>query len=320
VADTREQAAPATAAGEPEERTRGEGARGAASEDGLAALRGDCARCFGLCCVALPFSASADFAVDKPAGRPCANLCADFRCGVHGSLRERGFPGCTAYDCFGAGQQVSQVTFGGRSWRETPESASLMFEVFPIMQALHELLWYLTEALGLPRARPLHGEIRRARDTIERITRDEPGSLRGLDVTAHRREVGGLLQRVSAMVRAAAGGRPKDRRGADLIGADLRRADLRGTDLRGAYLLGADLRHADLRLADLLGADLRGADLSGADLTDGLFLTRPQVDAAKGDAATRLPPALTHPPHWPEHVAPAPPTASRPRRRAPRRR
>ncbi|MGY4928813.1 pentapeptide repeat-containing protein, partial [Streptomyces sp. 900105755] len=27
-----------------------------------ARLRGDCARCFGLCCVALPFAASADFA------------------------------------------------------------------------------------------------------------------------------------------------------------------------------------------------------------------------------------------------------------------
>ena len=67
-------------------------------------LQADCARCFGLCCVALPFAASADFAVDKAAGSPCRNLRTDFGCGIHAELRQRGFNGCTVYDCFGAGQ------------------------------------------------------------------------------------------------------------------------------------------------------------------------------------------------------------------------
>ncbi|HEY6597232.1 MAG TPA: pentapeptide repeat-containing protein, partial [Asanoa sp.] len=40
-------------------------------EDRRAELRADCTRCVGLCCVAPAFSASADFAIDKPAGRPC---------------------------------------------------------------------------------------------------------------------------------------------------------------------------------------------------------------------------------------------------------
>ena len=96
----------------------------------------------------------------------------------------------------------------------------------------------------------------------------------------------------------ASGARKKDRRGADLIGAKLKGADLRGANLRGAYLIGADLRGADLRLADLIGADLRDADLAGADLTDAIFLTQSQLDAARGDAATRLPPSLTRPAHW----------------------
>lgn len=30
-------------------------------------LQADCDNCFGLCCVALPFAASADFAIDKDA-------------------------------------------------------------------------------------------------------------------------------------------------------------------------------------------------------------------------------------------------------------
>ena len=31
---------------------------------------------------------------------------------MHAELRERGFPGCDVFDCFGAGQRVVQVVFG----------------------------------------------------------------------------------------------------------------------------------------------------------------------------------------------------------------
>src|SRR6188768_3666781 len=92
-------------------------------------LKADCSRCFGLCCVAPAFAASADFAIDKPAGSPCPNLQADFRCGIHAELRERGFPGCEVFDCFGAGQQLTQVTFGGRTWREDRALAAQQFAV-----------------------------------------------------------------------------------------------------------------------------------------------------------------------------------------------
>ena len=79
-------------------------------------LRADCSRCAGLCCVAPAFAASADFAIDKPAGTPCPNLRDDFRCGIHAAAAaSAGFPGCEVFDCFGAGQQLTQVTFGGRS-------------------------------------------------------------------------------------------------------------------------------------------------------------------------------------------------------------
>src|SRR6266568_728039 len=112
-------------------------------------LKADCANCFGLCCVVPAFSVSSDFAIDKPARIPCPNLQRDFRCGIHTDLRAKGFAGCTVYDCFGAGQQVSQVTFAGHDWRDAPDTARRMFAVFPIMRQLHELLWYLTEAYTL---------------------------------------------------------------------------------------------------------------------------------------------------------------------------
>jgi uncharacterized protein YjbI with pentapeptide repeats len=260
-------------------------------------LRADCENCFALCCVAPAFSASVDFAIDKKAGQACPHLQSDFRCGIHTRLRTQGFRGCTVYDCFGAGQKVSQVTFGGQDWRRAPRTAQQMFEVFPIMRDLHELLWYLTEAVTLQPARPLHGELARAIEETERLTHQGPGALLELDVAAHRREANALLLRTSELVRAEVR-QKKDRRGADLIGAKLKCAGLRGANLRGAYLIEADLRGADLRLADVIGADFRGADLSGADLTGSIFLIQSQLDAAKGDTETKLPPSLTRPAHW----------------------
>ncbi|WP_435849439.1 pentapeptide repeat-containing protein [Streptomyces tibetensis] len=268
-----------------------------------AELRGDCERCFGLCCVALPFAASADFAVDKAAGTPCRNLLEDHRCGIHARLRQKGFTGCTVYDCFGAGQQVSQITFGGQDWRTgPPERARHMFDVFPVVRQLHELLWYLTEALTLPAARPVHAELREALEKTEELTGGTPEELAALDVAAHRQEVNVLLLRTSELARAGFKGRKKDRRGADLMGARLKGADLRGACLRGAYLIAADLTGADLRGADLIGADLRDADLTDADLTGAFFLTQPQLNAARGSAGTRLPGSVTRPGHWTAQV------------------
>lgn len=263
------------------------------------ALRADCANCFALCCVALPFAKSADFAMDKTAGTPCRNLRQDFRCGIHTGLRDKGFQGCTVFDCFGAGQQVSQVTFGGRDWRTHPGTARQMFEVFPVMRQLHELLYYLTEALALPAAAPLHEDLRAALATTTEATRADADTLAPFDVGALRQDINTLLLRTSELVRATAPGRKKkNHRGADLMGARLRGADLRGANLRGAYLIAADLSGADLRTADLIGADFRDADLSGADLRDALFLTQPQLNAAHGSSATRIPASLTRPAHW----------------------
>ncbi|WP_367137048.1 pentapeptide repeat-containing protein [Saccharothrix sp. HUAS TT1] len=262
-------------------------------------LRADCARCFALCCVVPAFAESVDFAIDKPARTPCPNLGQDFRCGIHTRLRDRGFPGCTVYDCFGAGQQVAQVTFGGTSWRDDPASASTMFDVFPVMRQLHELLWYLTGALALEPARPLHADAEALRAEVEALTSGTPDELLALDVGPFWERVNALLLRASDLTR----GKGKNRRGADLIGKDLRGANLRRSTLRGAYLIGADLRDADLRLVDFIGADLRGADLAGADLTDAFFLTQAQVDAARGSTATKLPKSLAHPEHWVRHQA-----------------
>jgi hypothetical protein len=269
-------------------------------------LRADCGNCFGLCCVAPTFAVSVDFAVDKPAGRACLNLLPDFRCGIHAQLRQRGFRGCTVFDCYGAGQQVSQMMFAGRDWRQTPESGQQMFDVFGVVRQLNEIRWLLREALSLdlPPDGTLAAELGRAFDDTTRVTGLSPVALLTLDLSEHRSRVGALLRQASDLVRAGARhpareGPAKEFAGADLVGARLAAADLRGANLRGAVLLAADLRRADLRVADLAGTDVRDADLGGADLTGSLFLTQAQLDAARGDATTTLPPALTRPAHWP---------------------
>ena len=278
-----------------------------------------CENCLGLCCIALPFAASADFALDKPAGTPCPHLTTGCACAIHSELRARGFPGCVAFDCYGAGQRLCQVRdlIPGAS-RRNPSPA--LFAAFDALRALHEMLWLLRRAAELaptaaqraPVAR-VHREVaQRACDVTASVGAAEPGSaptpphttataLLGTTATelaALRARVGPVLRGVGDAARQSRVPDGADLSGRDLAGADLRRLRLRGADLRGTLLLGADLRRTDLRHADLLGADLRGARIAGADLTDALFLTPPQVGAAIGDAGTLLSPPLSTPPDW----------------------
>ncbi|HXJ25272.1 MAG TPA: pentapeptide repeat-containing protein [Streptosporangiaceae bacterium] len=296
-------------------------------------LAADCARCAGLCCVVPAFTRSADFAISKPAGQPCPNLGPDSRCAIHAGLRDRGFGGCAAYDCFGAGQQTVQVTFGGRDWRSSPGLAAEMFAAFGVMRQLNELRWHLAQAAellspggpagSLSAIGAIREELSEALRAAQGHASGTPEMLIKLDISAHRDTVSDLLRRVSAAVRTAFAPGGQDLRGADLAGADLRPtvprgaasggaapgraglraanqggASLRGASLRGALLIGADLTGADLAWADLTGADLRGARVGGADLSGALFLSRNQAGSALGDARTRLPAALPRPAHW----------------------
>lgn len=265
-------------------------------------LRADCGNCFALCCAGPAFAASADFAVDKPAGTPCAHLDPDLRCSIHDRLRPSGMRGCDVYDCFGAGQKLSAITFAGRDWRTHPELAVKMFQTLPVMRALQELVRYLREALALAEEVPdraLAARLRPLLDSTETLTGAGADDLLALDLAAHRDEANQLLRRASTRYRRHR--RPRgaaDLNGAELLGARLRGADLRAAGLRGACLIGADLRSADLRHADLTGADTRDADLRGADLRGAVFLTRSQLRAARGDVTTRLPAGVEAPPSW----------------------
>lgn len=256
----------------------------------LPVLTSDCGSCFGLCCVLLSFSKEAGFGVSKAGGTPCHHLGASDGCDIHATLREEGWPGCTVFECFGAGQQVSQVTYAGVSWREH-DNLGEMAAVLSVMRQLHEMLFLLTE---VERRLPGAGGTMLAR--VDDLTDHTPEQLLTFDLDELRAEIGGLLATSSATLRS--GWRGCDLARADLAGQDLRETDLRGATLRGAIVIGADLSGADLARTDLLGADLRHADVTGARLADALFLTQPQVNAMRGDGSTELPAVLRRPGHW----------------------
>jgi hypothetical protein len=251
-------------------------------------LVADCDRCFALCCVLLPFAAVSGFGIDKQGGTPCPNLADDDRCSIHATLRRDGWSGCVTFDCFGAGQQVSQVTYAGVSWREHDNLAE-MAAVLSVMRVLHEMLAHLTE-VGRRSPDPVASDL--AAEIVS-MTGSTPNQLLDIDLDHLHDRVGRALEAASARLRNGPG-----YRGRDLAGRDLRDLDLRDADLRGSMLIRADLRGQDLGRADLLGADLRDADVRGSTLADTLFLAQSQVNAALGDRRTTLPSGITRPSHW----------------------
>ncbi len=250
--------------------------------------------------------------MDKAAGQPCKYLQSDCRCSIHESLHQRGLKGCISFDCFGAGQKVSQITYRGMDWKVIPEQADTMFKVFLIMLQLHELLWHLTDALRQPAAASIQRELQALLDQTEQYTLLRPEEMVQINTMEHREKVDVVLLQTSELVRAEARRKhkqsPKQRsqairqkrigRGADLVATDLRKVELQGAYLRGALLIAANLEDVDLSGADLIGADLRDANLAGADLSQSLFLTQFQISSARGNADTRLPEALNRPAHW----------------------
>lgn len=264
-------------------------------------LKSDCNNCFGLCCVALPYAKSADFSFNKDGGEPCRNLCSDNSCNIHDQLREKGFRGCVSYECFGAGQHVSQTIYDGGDWRDNSERSIEMFALFPLVQQLHEMLWYLNQALSLKETQSFHSSLQDIYEETLTLTEKAPKEILKLDIVAHRSKVNILLLKTSEVFREDVIKKRKNKgikKRLDYLGANLIGADLQGVSLRGTLMIAANLSHADLRKADFIGADLRDADLSNANLTGAIFLTQSQINSAKGNSHTKIPNFLKKPDHW----------------------
>lgn len=161
-------------------------------------LVADCARCAALCCVATSFEASAEFAFDKPAGERCRHLTSDHRCAIHASLAGRGFAGCAAYDCYGAGPRVTQAFAGAdRSPRERDAA-------FLALKVVHELLWQLCDAQRLCPGGDgeLRADLAYEIAALERAAREPTAPLPEAALDARAQRTRALLRRVGDAIRA----------------------------------------------------------------------------------------------------------------------
>ncbi|WP_322866086.1 hypothetical protein U5922_007690 [Aquicoccus sp. G2-2] len=114
----------------------------------LPKLEPDCAACAAYCCVSLAFDKGPRFPFSKPAGTPCRHL-ERHKCAIHDDLDARGFSGCIAYQCTGAGQRTLAL-YDGKSWRDDPALLAPQSETFRALRALHTAISHLVTAAALP--------------------------------------------------------------------------------------------------------------------------------------------------------------------------
>jgi hypothetical protein len=160
----------------------------------------DCGSCAAICCVATSFEASDDFAFDKPASTACPHLTPSCRCNIHDELGERGFGGCAAYGCYGAGQRVTRA-FGAeapdRDWGDRGDTPR-RDRAFLVMRELHELLWLLTEAAKLcpPSRDDLRAHLASEANTLDVLASASLPSILDIDIASLRRRAERALRLV----------------------------------------------------------------------------------------------------------------------------
>ena len=258
-------------------------------------LKTDCEKCSGLCCVALYCAKTDGFPEDKDAGNPCINLMPDFRCAIHSQLSQKNMRGCLAYDCFGAGQAVTQSFSPDANWSKKPKQADEIFQTFLAVFQLNQMLWYLIEALSAVSDKQLESQIEMLILENEQRTSQPSGKLLSPDIEVYRLKVNEILKKVIKIISVSpsSGGKNKD-----FFGKDFKKANLEHRDFSMSLIIAANLKECRLRGAILLGADMRDAIIEDTDLSECLFLTQMQINSAKGNSNTKIPAGLSRPSSW----------------------
>jgi hypothetical protein len=110
-------------------------------------FRADCSRCCGLCCVVPAQLSVQGFPSDKPANTPCCYIDACSQCSIHGRRREYGYEACEGFDCFGAGQWITQNLFANARWTDSPDVAKRIFAAYRVWLPRFEAAALLEAAL-----------------------------------------------------------------------------------------------------------------------------------------------------------------------------
>ncbi|MDD3323402.1 MAG: pentapeptide repeat-containing protein [Paludibacter sp.] len=235
------------------------------------------------------------FPANKEAGIPCKNLMSDFCCTIHSNLVSKNMRGCLAYDCFGAGQKVTQVCYPNGDWKTNPGQANEIFDVFLIVFQLHQMLWYLVEALSLISDEPLKSDIDALISENQQMTNLIPDEILNLDIEKYRLQVNQALKRVSGMISSDSS---DGKQIYDYFGTNFKKANLDGRDFSMSLMIAANLEGCSLQGTNFLGADMRDTNIKNTDLSGCVFLTQMQINSAKGNSNTKIPVKLSRPNSW----------------------
>ncbi|MEN1759178.1 pentapeptide repeat-containing protein [Anoxynatronum buryatiense] len=235
------------------------------------------------------------FPENKEAGVPCKQLMPDFRCRIHSMLAKKGMKGCLAYDCFGAGQKVTQGIYANEDWKKNPEKATEICRVFMMVFQLHQMIWYLLEALSLVTD---ESERRKFHDLMaagRQLTTLPVEEMLKVDLTAYHGKVNQVLKQVSSRIASVSS---KKANNSDYFGKNFKKSNLNGRDFSMAIMVAANLEGCSLKGTNFLGADLRDANIKNTDLSEAVFLTQMQVNATLGNSNTKLPTTISRPAVW----------------------
>jgi uncharacterized protein YjbI with pentapeptide repeats len=263
----------------------------------LQQLKSDCYKCSGLCCTALFFSKMDGFPENKIAGMPCINLQKDFKCKIHTDLEKNKMKGCIGYDCFGAGQHVTQMIFIGQTWQELPAQAKEIFDVFVVVFQLYQIRYFLAEALNICQTKAMKDDIYSLIMENEAMCNLNPKDIQIIDVESYRDRANLPIKKVCSLFLDNLGSKDK-KCPTDFLGKSFKNKDMRGLDLSIRLLIAANFEGCIFDGTIFLGADTRDTNFSNADLSEALFLSQGQINAARGNRNTKLPKHLEYPVTW----------------------
>lgn len=250
-----------------------------------------CEACSGLCCYALYLCIGESFAIEKKAGTPCLHLQSDFRCDCYPSLHQQHMKGCTIYDCFGAGQYVTQVLYKQDTWQSKPSLKTEVCKTFPLVLQLHQILYYLVLATMLQKAQPYKDELQQAIEHVLQL-RLHPSAQ---DITLFQTQANCILKKISKDIHEQY---PSAKRHATAIAKNFKGSDLSGYDFTMSTMIAANLTGCNVTNANFLGADMRDVNIANTDMSKALFLTQIQLNSAIGNGNTIIPTHLTIPKNW----------------------
>lgn len=266
-------------------------------KENLEKLKIDCSKCSSLCCTALFFSKMDGFPENKEAGKPCIKLQNNFLCKIHHELETKNMKGCIGYDCFGAGQHVTQTIYKGETWQTSKEKSKEIFDAFIMIFQLYQIRYFLEESKIIIPAKELWSEVQELINENETICNSAPQNILDFDIENYRNKVNIILKQVCASV--IKGFKNSSNKGlTEFLGRNFKKRDLSGSDLSMKLLIAADFDGCKFDGTIFLGADTRDTNFSNADLREAVFLTQGQINSAKGNRNTKLPVHLDYPVTW----------------------